>query len=145
MRVTDVMTRDPITIDPEAPIGTALAVMREQRVRHLPVVDDQGQLMGIITDRDLRHAAFGPALTEYLSARARRRAEALSARLDDVRVRDVMTWGVATTSIIPSSGLATSGGSGSKTSSPAPARWPSRRASTSAASSTTGPRLTLIR
>jgi CBS domain-containing protein len=31
----------------------------------LPVVDDQGRLVGMITDRDLRNAAFAPALAEY--------------------------------------------------------------------------------
>src|SRR3990172_6738808 len=61
MKVKEVMTRDPLTIDPEAPLGTAMDVMRRKRIRHLPVVDDAGRLMGIITDRDLRQASFGPA------------------------------------------------------------------------------------
>ena len=51
MRVRDVMAPNPITIDPEAPLETAVAVMLERRVRHLPVVDDEGRLMGIVTDR----------------------------------------------------------------------------------------------
>lgn len=53
MKVKDVMTREPITVDPEAPLGTAMEVMRRKRIRHLPVVNDAGRLMGIITDRDL--------------------------------------------------------------------------------------------
>jgi CBS domain-containing protein len=54
MTVKDVMTRNPITIDPEAPLATAMAVMKKEGIRHLPVIDDAGRLMGIIPDRDVR-------------------------------------------------------------------------------------------
>jgi acetoin utilization protein AcuB len=97
MKVKDVMSRDPISIDPEAPVGTALDVMRTKRVRHLPVVDEAGALVGIVTDRDLRHAALAPALGEFLPARAHRRARLLGETLENLRVRDVMTWAVVTT------------------------------------------------
>jgi acetoin utilization protein AcuB len=97
MKVKDVMTRDPISIEPEAPVGTALDVMRTKHVRHLPVVDEAGVLVGIVTDRDLRHAAFAPAVQEYLSVRAHRRVRQLGETLENLRVRDVMTWVVVTT------------------------------------------------
>jgi len=97
MKVKEVMTKHPITIDPEAPVGTALDIMRSKAVRHLPVMDDAGTLIGIITDRDLRHAALAPALDEYLSVRAHRRVRDLSATLENLRVKDVMTWAVVTT------------------------------------------------
>jgi CBS domain-containing protein len=85
------MTRDIVTIDPAAPIGTALAVMATHRVRHLPVVDDGERLVGIVTDRDLRGAAFAPALEEHLSVEARRRLHGVTATVGGVRVRDAMT------------------------------------------------------
>jgi len=97
MKVKDVMTKHPITIDPEAAVGTALDVMRTKHIRHLPVVDDAGTLIGIVTDRDLRHAALAPALDEYLSVRAHRRARLTSETLENLRVKDVMTWAVVTT------------------------------------------------
>ena len=97
MKVQDVMTKDPITIDPEAAVGTALDVMRTKHIRHLPVVDGTGTLIGIVTDRDLRHAALAPALDEYLSVRAHRRARQMSETLENLRVKDVMTWAVVTT------------------------------------------------
>ena len=97
MKVREVMAKDPVTIDPEAAVGTALDVLRTKHVRHLPVVDDAGTLMGIVTDRDLRHAAFAPAVQEYLSVRARRLARQLGETLENLRVRDVMTWAVVTT------------------------------------------------
>lgn len=95
MRVRDVMTASPMTIDPEAPVETAATVMRERSLRHLPVVDDQGALIGIVTDRDLRSAMLGPAVAAYLPEGGRLRA--LTRALDDIRVRHVMTWGAVTT------------------------------------------------
>jgi CBS domain-containing protein len=92
MLVRDVMTPRPMTIDPEAPVATAVAVMRERRLRHLPVVDEAGRLVGIVTDRDLRSAMFGPAVMDYLPSTQRGRLRALAANLDDVRVGHVMTW-----------------------------------------------------
>ena len=96
-RVKDVMTRDPISIDPEAPLGTVIALMREKGIRHLPVVDDAGRLVGIITDRDLRNAAIAPALAEHLSLGAQRRLRGAKQALEDLKVKDAMTWGVVTT------------------------------------------------
>jgi CBS domain-containing protein len=58
--VRDVMTRRTLTIAPEASLAAAIAVMRENVIRHLPVVDNMGRLAGIITDRDLRSAALAP-------------------------------------------------------------------------------------
>ena len=97
MLVKDVMTKDPFTIDPDAPIGTAMDVMRTRSLRHLPVVDDTGAILGILTDRDLRHAALSPAIGEYLSTSGQRRLRQLADSLEEVTVRDAMTWGVVTT------------------------------------------------
>ncbi len=59
MIVRDVMTPNPVTIDPNHSIGTALAKMRRGGFRRLPVVEN-GRLVGIITDRDLRLAMNSP-------------------------------------------------------------------------------------
>lgn len=55
MRVEDWMRRKPVTISPQETLRTAWRIIREHRIRHLPVVE-QGRLVGIVTDRDLRHA-----------------------------------------------------------------------------------------
>jgi IMP dehydrogenase len=47
------MIVDPVTVHPEQKIGEALAVMERHRISGLPVVAD-GQLVGILTNRDLR-------------------------------------------------------------------------------------------
>ena len=95
--VRDVMARRPITVDPEAPLATAIAVMRDKEIRHLPVVDDTGGLVGIITDRDLRSAALGSSLAEFLPVDLRRAVDRAAGMLQELRVKDAMTWGVVTT------------------------------------------------
>ncbi|MCX8117685.1 MAG: CBS and ACT domain-containing protein [Desulfobacterota bacterium] len=49
--------RNPITISPDANFFEARALIHEKGIRHLPVVDKDGQLVGIVTDRDIREAA----------------------------------------------------------------------------------------
>ncbi len=55
-----VMTRDPMRLRPNDTVGNAIAVMLTETVRHLPVVDDEGRVVGIISDRDLRSAIGDP-------------------------------------------------------------------------------------
>jgi CBS domain-containing protein len=50
--VVEIMSRDPITIDPHATVSAAAAVMRDRGVGSLVVVD-AGKAVGIITERDL--------------------------------------------------------------------------------------------
>jgi acetoin utilization protein AcuB len=95
--VRDVMAKQPVTIGPEASLASAIAVMREREIRHLPVVDDTGRLLGIITDRHLRSAALAPALAEFLPAGLRRAVEGAAEVLEQLRVQDAMTRGVVTT------------------------------------------------
>lgn len=54
--VQDVMTPNPFTITPDAPISQAADLMLEKRINRLPVVDEQGKLVGIITRDDLLRA-----------------------------------------------------------------------------------------
>jgi acetoin utilization protein AcuB len=97
MQVKDVMTRSPITIDPDATLAAAIALLRKHEIRHLPVVGEAGRLVGILTDRDLRGAVFSPVLAEHLSAAARRRLQSLGPTVESLRVEDVMTKDVVTT------------------------------------------------
>ena len=53
MLVRDQMTPDPVTITPHDTIADAFALLRENKIRRLPVVD-KGKLVGIMTERDLR-------------------------------------------------------------------------------------------
>jgi len=56
MFVSRSMTRKVITVDQEAGILDAQKLMTENKIRHLPVIDHNRQLIGIVTDRDIRSA-----------------------------------------------------------------------------------------
>lgn len=96
MRVKDAMTTAPVTIEASTPLRTAISIMRLKGVRHLPVVED-GALVGIITDRDLRSMAIGSALADRLPDEAQGRLRDLSGQLGELWARDAMTWAVVTT------------------------------------------------
>lgn len=51
-RVGDVMTAPPLTVEPETPVLTALAMMTQRRFRHLPVVQG-GRMIGMVSIGDL--------------------------------------------------------------------------------------------
>ena len=56
MFVSKSMTKKVITIDPEAGVLEAQDLMTQHRIRHLPVIDADSKVIGIITDRDIRSA-----------------------------------------------------------------------------------------
>src|SRR5512136_2700952 len=61
MLVGERMTRNPVTVSEDANIDDALHLMRERKVRRLPVLDGAGKMVGIVSDKDLLHAAPSPA------------------------------------------------------------------------------------
>ena len=68
-RLRDVMTPDPMTVDPERTFGHALQQMHAHGVRHMPVVEN-GKPVGIVTARD----ALDPELEEFVVEARRREA-----------------------------------------------------------------------
>jgi acetoin utilization protein AcuB len=88
VRVSDCMTRSAVTIQSDALVPGAAEIMKTRKIRHLPVVDHGGRLVGIVTDRDLRHVVFDPALLA--------RVDDLAEVLRTLTVGDVMTHGVIT-------------------------------------------------
>src|SRR6266568_8574993 len=61
-KVSDWMTRKPITINDDASIIEAVHLMKEKSVRRLPVMHE-GRLAGIVTDRMLKDYSPGKATT----------------------------------------------------------------------------------
>lgn len=59
--VSEVMTGDVICVEPSTPIREAARTMIRQRIGCLPVVDERGEPLGLITETDLLRAAY-PAL-----------------------------------------------------------------------------------
>ena len=78
--VEDLMTRELITLKPDDNLAQADTFMNRGRIRHLPVVNSTGRLVGLVTHRDL---------LKVFADRTREGAMT-------VRAGDVMTTGVAT-------------------------------------------------
>lgn len=86
--VRDLMTTDVVTVERNEKLLIADDVMRLGRIRHLPVVDDEGALAGIVSQRDLFHNGLLKALG--YGTHAQRRA------LDMVVVKEAMKTEVET-------------------------------------------------
>jgi acetoin utilization protein AcuB len=90
MLVKERMSRQPITVSPEASLPDALEVMRREKVRRLPVLDKSGKLVGIVLEKDLLYASPSPATSlsvyelNYLVAK--------------IKVKELMTPNVITCS-----------------------------------------------
>ncbi len=61
MLVKDRMTSDLITTNTKMPVDETLSLMRENKIRRLPVVDKRGRLVGIVSEKDLLYASPSPA------------------------------------------------------------------------------------
>jgi len=85
VRVRDVMARPAVTFPQAMTVGAAVKTMRARNIRHAPVVDDTGRLVGMVSDRDLRSVVLEPALRDAF--------EDLDRVLRSQTVKDVMTWG----------------------------------------------------
>ena len=84
MFVSQSMTRKVITIDKEANIFDAQEKLAEHRIRHLPVVDADGRLIGIVTDRDIRSAMPYSLLKDPDNQPERE-------KLEDLKIREIMS------------------------------------------------------
>jgi acetoin utilization protein AcuB len=92
MRVGDVMSRKLVTIETSDTCLEAVGRMHRAKIRHLPVVDRDRRLLGIVTDRDLRHHLFSPAVFPVLGMTS---IDTLlkAALVADLMVTDVVTVG----------------------------------------------------
>lgn len=63
--VGEVMSRDLITVKRQTPLGEAIKILAEKRISGLPVVDDAGELIGIISETDLMWQQAGVTPPAY--------------------------------------------------------------------------------
>jgi acetoin utilization protein AcuB len=90
MLVGSRMTPHPITVAHDTPIDEALKAMRDKNVRRLPVLNDKGDLVGIVAEKDILYASPSPATSlsiheiHYLVSR--------------IKVSEIMTKNVITVS-----------------------------------------------
>jgi acetoin utilization protein AcuB len=60
-RVGRWMSSDVVTIRPERTVRDALELMTDHRIRHLPVVDEEGRLVGMLSSRDATRCSLQPS------------------------------------------------------------------------------------
>jgi acetoin utilization protein AcuB len=85
------MTPKVITIGKEASLLEARELMRDNNIRHLPVVDEQEKLIGVITDRDIRGAM--PLENVRLPDFCKKMEVAIQLKVGDVMTPDPITIG----------------------------------------------------
>lgn len=89
LTVRDLMTRTVFTLGPQANLDEVSDLMRVHRIRHIPIVDAAGLLLGLVTHRDLLSKAFGGGQDLPRSIR--------QPYLRSIPVAEVMTKNVTTT------------------------------------------------
>ena len=67
-RAADVMTPHPVCVRADATPAEALALVLEHGVKRLPVVDDQGRLVGLVGRAGLMHALLPAVASEFAGA-----------------------------------------------------------------------------
>lgn len=64
--VADVMSHDPIVVSPQTPLKEAIQILAERRISGLPVVDELGKLVGVISETDLMWRETGATPPPYI-------------------------------------------------------------------------------
>jgi acetoin utilization protein AcuB len=88
MLVHERMSKHPITATEDVPINQALKLMRDEKVRRLPVLNKKGELVGVVSERDLLYASPSPVTSlsihelHYLVSKI---------TVDEVMTREVIT------------------------------------------------------
>ncbi len=83
MLIREWMTQDVITVTPDTSMMKASKILKENRIRRLPVVDAEGRLIGIVSDRDIKEASPSKATTLDMHE--------LYYLLSEIKVKDIMT------------------------------------------------------
>ncbi len=105
MRILNRMTVNAITVSPETEVEFAYRLMKKLDIRNLPVVDHDGVLLGIVTDRDFRQVLIPTWMDKPLASRLRVSGdEEQPSKIDkesyhapeEVTVSEVMTRDVVT-------------------------------------------------
>ena len=63
MFVSDWMTTKVYTVNPDNPLSDAIKILKEKTIKHLPVVDERNQLIGVLSDRDIKEYMPSKATT----------------------------------------------------------------------------------
>ncbi|MCL1889627.1 MAG: CBS and ACT domain-containing protein [Desulfovibrionaceae bacterium] len=83
MLIRDWMTSEVVTVPAQLSMVKASRLMKEHGIRRLPVLDEQGALLGIVSDRDIKEASPSKATTLDMHE--------LYYLLSEIKVKDIMT------------------------------------------------------
>ncbi len=89
MFIADSMTPEPVTVSADISIADAASLLEKHHFRHLPVVDQENRLLGMVTDRDLRSASPSTMLDK--NTRDQVLARVGSATVGDIMSRDFVS------------------------------------------------------
>jgi CBS domain-containing protein len=104
MKVSEVMQRDVVTIRQSATYEEAARVLRDNEITGAPVVDDNGKLVGMLSDKDLfrvlypRYSSFYESPEDYLDFESRERKikEVVLHPIMDFAAKDVLVIDIET-------------------------------------------------
>ncbi len=88
MLVRERMTANPVVVQPETSFDEAFQLLREKKIRRLPVVDKNGNLVGIVVEKDLLRVSPSPATSLSIFE--------IHGLLAKLQIKDVMTKRVIT-------------------------------------------------
>lgn len=83
MRAAEIMTPEPATLPLTASVAEAVDTLQTMNVRHLPIVDANGALVGMLSDRDL-----GPLMRTFISEFE---SERMAVPPEEQRIADLMS------------------------------------------------------
>ncbi len=92
MFISSYMNHDPVVIHPNTLIADARNILLNNKFRHLPVVDENLKLVGMVTDRDIR-SAFPSSVAAVISASERKQEVD---RVSKTPVKNIMSLKLAT-------------------------------------------------
>lgn len=95
MTLSEIMTEHPFTLGPQNSVKQAMDLMQQERIRHIPIVDDHHQLLGLVTLSDI----LATRESKLLLINPEREAEFT----DSVQLDEIMTRQVA--SVDPHAGI----------------------------------------
>lgn len=84
MYIATHMTSPAVTVSPETYLPEVYDIFKSRRIRHLPVVDSENHLIGMVTDRDLRSAYPSSVLSDS-------KRQAVLAKVAETRVEAIMS------------------------------------------------------
>src|SRR5450756_606673 len=88
MLIKERMSRHPITVTPDTSLFDALRIIRDEKIRRLPVLDSTGKLVGIISEKDLLYASPSPATTLSIYE--------MNYLISKIKIKELMTTRVIT-------------------------------------------------